>query len=168
MRADSTQCAQRHVNSCSVIQQLITNAYHKYYIPLRITITIMYMSVIVLAFLDTDSRHAAFTIQLFDILTTSLSLPLNCICKILNDDVLLSFSYPDIIMYLLYTTSFVTPEEVKNYDSLQSFRFFISGWVLEVEWKKYSEEGIVLIIGKVRHSYAANKTPLRPWVLVPR
>ena len=39
-------------------------------------------------------------------------------------------------------------------------------WVLEVEWKKYKEEGIVLIIGKVRHSYAANKTPLRPWVLV--
>ena len=32
--------------------------------------------------------------------------------------------------------------------------------------KKYREEGIVLIIGKVRHSYAANKTPLRLWVLV--
>jgi len=38
--------------------------------------------------------------------------------------------------------------------------------VLEVEWKKYSEESIVLIIGRVRHSYAANKTPLLPWVLV--
>ena len=38
--------------------------------------------------------------------------------------------------------------------------------MLDVEWKKYSEESIVLIIGKVRHRYAANKTPLRPWVLV--
>ena len=29
-----------------------------------------------------------------------------------------------------------------------------------------SKEAVVLIIGKVRHSYAANKTPLHPWVLV--
>ena len=35
-----------------------------------------------------------------------------------------------------------------------------------MEWKKYTEESIVLIISRVRHSYAANKTPLRPWVLV--
>jgi len=76
------------------------------------------------------------------------------------------FSYPDIVVYLLYTTSFVTLEEVKNYKSLQSFKYFTSGWVLEVEWKEYSKENIVLILGKVRHSYAASKTPLRPWVLV--
>ena len=63
-------------------------------------------------------------------------------------------------------TSFVTLDEVKNYKSLQSYKYFTSGWILEVEWKKYKEEGIVLIMGKVRHSYAANKTPLRPWVLV--
>lgn len=47
-----------------------------------------------------------------------------------------------------------------------SFKYFTSGWVLEVEWKKYAEEGVVLIIGKVRHSYAASKTPVRPWILV--
>jgi len=40
------------------------------------------------------------------------------------------------------------------------------GYFLEVEWKEYSKENIVLILGKVRHSYAASKTPLRPWVLV--
>ena len=34
--------------------------------------------------------------------------------------------------------------------------------VLEVEWKKYSKEGVVLIIGKVKQSYAANKMPLQP------
>ena len=79
---------------------------------------------------------------------------------------ILSCSYPDIVVYLLYTTSFVTLDEVKNYKSLQSYKYFTSGWVLEVEWKKYREEGVVLIIGKVRHSYAANKTPLRPWVVV--
>ena len=55
---------------------------------------------------------------------------------------------------------------MKNYKSLQSFKYFTSGWVLEVVWKKYLEENVVLILGKVRHSYAANKAPLRPWVVV--
>ena len=42
----------------------------------------------------------------------------------------------------------------------------MSGWVLDVEWKRYNEEGTVLIIGKVKHSYAASKAPLQPWVVV--
>ena len=78
----------------------------------------------------------------------------------------LYFSYPDIVVYLLHTTSFATLEEVKNYKSLQSFKYFTSGWVLYIEWKRYMEESIVLIMGKVRHSYAASKPPLQPWVLV--
>ena len=65
----------------------------------------------------------------------------------------------------MHTTSFVTLNEVKNYKSLQSFKYFTSGWVLDVEWKKYQEEDLVLILGKVRHSYAASKAPLHPWVL---
>ena len=59
--------------------------------------------------------------------------------------------YPGIVVYLLHTTSLVIPEEVKIYRSLQRFRYFMSGWVLEVGWKKYSEGGtcIVLVIGDV-------------------
>ena len=76
------------------------------------------------------------------------------------------FSYPDIVVYLLHSTSFVTLEEVKNYKSLQSYKYFTSGWVLEVEWKEYCEESIVLVIGKVRHSFAASKPPVRPWILI--
>ena len=72
------------------------------------------------------------------------------------------------MFYLLHTTSFVTFEEVKNYKSLQSYKYFTSGWVLEVEWKAYSEEEIILILGKVRHSYASSKPPLHPWVLIKR
>ena len=60
----------------------------------------------------------------------------------------------------------MTLEEVKNYKSHQSFEYFTSGWVLEIEWKEYYEESIVLIIAKVRHSYMASKSPLQPWVLV--
>jgi hypothetical protein len=36
------------------------------------------------------------------------------------------FSYPDVVIYLLNTTSFATLEEVKNYKSLQSYKYFIS------------------------------------------
>ena len=66
-------------------------------------------------------------------------------------------------MYLLYTTSFVTLEEVRNYKSLQSYRYFKAGWVIDVRWKKFKE--VTLILGKVRHSYSS-KEPLRPWVLL--
>ena len=59
------------------------------------------------------------------------------------------FSYPDIVVYLLYTTSFAL-EEVKNYKSLQSFKYFTSGWVLEIEWNEYPTDSIVLFLGKVR------------------
>ena len=38
--------------------------------------------------------------------------------------------------------------------------------MLDVEWKRYNEEGTVLIIGKVKHSYAASKAPLQPWVVL--
>ena len=66
--------------------------------------------------------------------------------------------------YLLYTASFVTLEEVKNYKSMQSFKMFVSGGVREVEWKIY---GSYVVFGaKVDHSYSTTKKPLRVWVIV--
>ena len=67
------------------------------------------------------------------------------------------FSYPDIVFYLLYTTSFVTLEQAKNYKSLDSYSYFSCGWVLSTQWKLYAEEEIILVVGKVRHSYAVTK-----------
>ena len=78
----------------------------------------------------------------------------------------LNFRYPDIVVYLLYTASFATLEEVKNYKSLLSYRYFTSGWVLQTDWKKYLEEGLILVLGKAKHSYKANLPPLRCWVLI--
>ena len=75
------------------------------------------------------------------------------------------FSYPDIVFYLLYTTSFVTLEQAKNYKSLDSYSYFSCGWVLSTQCKLYAEEEIVLV-GKVRHSFAATKDPLKPSVLI--
>lgn len=60
----------------------------------------------------------------------------------------------------------MTLEEVKNFKSLQSYKYFTSGWVLETQWKEYCEEGMVVVLGKVRHSYAASKPPLQPWVII--
>ena len=71
----------------------------------------------------------------------------------------MSYRYPVIVHYLLYTTHFVTLEEVKNHKSLQSHRYFTAGWVKEVQWRKYNQN--VLVIGKVRHSSACTKLPLK-------
>ena len=69
------------------------------------------------------------------------------------------------MFYLLHTTNFVTLEEMKNYKSSQSYNYLTRGWVLEVEWRTYSEEEIILILGKVGHSYASSKPPLHLWLL---
>ena len=37
-------------------------------------------------------------------------------------------------------TSFVTLDQVKNYKSLQTFKYYTSSWVLNVEQKNYEEE----------------------------
>ena len=34
------------------------------------------------------------------------------------------------------------------------------------QWKEYCEEGKVVVLSKVRHSYAASKSLLKPWVII--
>ena len=53
---------------------------------------------------------------------------------------------------------------MRNYKSLDAYKYFIDGWVLEASWKLYGD--IVLMTGRVKHSYAASLTPLRPWVAI--
>ena len=38
--------------------------------------------------------------------------------------------------------------------------------MLEVRWARYQGSEVLLVIGKVRHSFAASKSPLQPWVIV--
>ena len=61
---------------------------------------------------------------------------------------------------------YITLEEIQYFKSLQSYRYFTSGWVLETQWKEYCEEEKVVVQGKVRHSYAASKSLLKPWVII--
>ena len=74
-------------------------------------------------------------------------------------------SFPDIMIYLIFTTSFATLDEVRNYKSLASYKYFTAGWVLSVSWAKIGS-GLVLAMGKVRHSYSSSLAPVNPWVLL--
>ena len=73
------------------------------------------------------------------------------------------YSYGDIVVYQ-YTTSFMTLEEVKNYKSLQSYKYFTAGWVIECKWKVFPE--CCVVIGKVNHNYALSASHLQPWVVI--
>ena len=66
-------------------------------------------------------------------------------------------------MYLLHTTSFVTLGELQEPPPS-----ILHQWVgiLETQWKEYYEEGKVVVLGNVRHSYAASKSLLKSWVII--
>ena len=68
------------------------------------------------------------------------------------------------MVYLLYPTSSVTLKEVKNFKSLQSYKSFTAGLVIDHGWKIFNE--VRLIFGKVNHSYAVSSAPLNPWVII--
>ena len=59
---------------------------------------------------------------------------------------------------------FVSLEEVKNYKTLQSYKYFTAGWILEHRWKCFTD--CCLIVGKVNHSYALTSSSLQPWVII--
>ena len=55
---------------------------------------------------------------------------------------------------------------MRNYKSLDAYKYFVDGWVLETLWKFYSTSDTFLLIGKVQHFYALRETPLKPWVAI--
>ena len=57
-----------------------------------------------------------------------------------------------------------TKDEVKNYKSLDSYKYFVAGWVQKTDWKVYKD--VVLIRGSVKHSYRVSEPSLQPWVIV--
>ncbi len=62
------------------------------------------------------------------------------------------YTYPSSYVYLLYTPSRYTGEDLLNYKSLDCYINFVSGWVREVLVKTFDEKRVVL--GKVRHAVA--------------
>ena len=60
-----------------------------------------------------------------------------------------SITHINLAMYLLYTPSRYTGEDLLNYKSLDCYVNFVSGWVREVIVKVFDQRRAVL--GKVRH-----------------
>ena len=47
---------------------------------------------------------------------------------------------------------------------MQSYRYFIAGWVAEPKWKTFID--CCLVLRKVNHSYAISSPPVEPWVVI--
>ena len=73
-------------------------------------------------------------------------------------------SYADIVVYLLHTTSTVTLGKLQEPPKLQVLHQWVS--IVVTQWKEYCEEGKVVVLGEVRHSYAASKSLLKPWGII--
>ncbi|KAL9963240.1 hypothetical protein ACROYT_G032420 [Oculina patagonica] len=72
-------------------------------------------------------------------------------------------TYIHVGMYLLFSASPYTKEQLMNYKSLDCYQNFANGWVREVFSRKFGENR--LLIGKVNHSQRMSEKPLTPWVV---
>ncbi|XP_060075798.1 uncharacterized protein LOC132555467 [Ylistrum balloti] len=83
-----------------------------------------------------------------------------------SDDVheLPAIAYPDIVNYLVNTQSAYTLDNLKAYKSLESYNYFVSGWVRDLGSVKMDND-LRLISARVRHSQCMNDSPLHPWLM---
>ncbi|XP_049513405.1 uncharacterized protein LOC125940835 [Dermacentor silvarum] len=73
-------------------------------------------------------------------------------------------THGDIVNYLVYSSSFVTLQEMKAFKSLEAHNYFTSGWVKSLSSKRL-QQGKVLLLGEVNHSLRLGDGPLKVWVL---
>ena len=73
--------------------------------------------------------------------------------------------YPDIFCYLIETTSEYTGETLKAYKSLDSYNYFVNGWVANVKAVPVPSSESHLVMGSVRHSQRLTVAPATPWVV---
>ncbi len=67
-----------------------------------------------------------------------------------------SITHIHLAMYLLYTPSRYTGEDLLNYKSLDCYIHFVSGWVREVLVKRFNDKS-VLVLGKVSYCAVDNE-----------
>ena len=58
-------------------------------------------------------------------------------------------AYTDVVDYLVYTTSTYTREQVRAHKSLEAYKYFVAGWVLETKVGRLTPD-LFLIKAKVR------------------
>ncbi|XP_046864118.1 uncharacterized protein LOC124458051 [Xenia sp. Carnegie-2017] len=74
-----------------------------------------------------------------------------------------NISYINVGMYLLFSVSSYSQDELMNYKSLLCYQNFANGWVREVLLKEFGDNR--LMIAKVNHSQKMSEKPLTPWVI---
>ncbi|XP_061670303.1 uncharacterized protein LOC133497991 [Syngnathoides biaculeatus] len=74
-----------------------------------------------------------------------------------------NITYPDIVNYLVNTAGSYILKEMKAYKSLESYKYFVCGWVKDVQHRSINDQ--VIIIAKMRNSQSSNGLPLRPWII---
>ncbi|XP_077420898.1 uncharacterized protein LOC144051023 [Vanacampus margaritifer] len=74
--------------------------------------------------------------------------------------------YEDILNYIIYATSMYTQEELREYKSLDAYKYFEDGHVRGTGVWEIPGKEIYLIVSKVMRSQLQNKLPLRVWVVV--
>ncbi|KAH7974079.1 hypothetical protein HPB49_009599 [Dermacentor silvarum] len=75
-----------------------------------------------------------------------------------------SVAHGDIVNYLVFSTSFVTLDQMKAYESLESNNYFTSGWGKSISTRRLGEDK-VLLLGEVNHSQRLGECPLKVWLL---
>ncbi|KAH7973198.1 hypothetical protein HPB52_022757 [Rhipicephalus sanguineus] len=78
-------------------------------------------------------------------------------------DLLPATTYADIFNYLVFTTNYVTQEQMKAYKSLEAHNFFTSGWVKGLAAKELPSKRVV-VLSEVNHSQRLRDQPLKTWV----
>ena len=71
--------------------------------------------------------------------------------------------YPDIVNYLLFAPSPYTAEQLKCFKAMDSYNYFLSGFVKEVGANVFSNT--CLLVGRVSHSQRLSEKPPTAWVI---
>ncbi|XP_069139431.1 uncharacterized protein [Argopecten irradians] len=85
-----------------------------------------------------------------------------------NVEDLPNITYPHIYNYLVNKLNAYTLEDMCSYKSLDSYTYFVSGWVKDVVVFKVNNataRDVCLVSARVRHSQRMNETPLHPWLI---
>ena len=73
--------------------------------------------------------------------------------------------YGDIANYFVFTQSAYIFEEMKAYKALDSYNYFVSGWVSKIGCMYIEPGNNCIVTGKVKHSQRMNEAPLQPWII---
>ena len=76
------------------------------------------------------------------------------------------FGFPDIYIYLVQSKSSYTSEQLKAYKSLQSYNYYVSGFVSSLSRYHFKGLGLSVFKCRVKHSQKMSAPPLLPWAIV--